>query len=82
MNADERRRDHDDSHLGVVSHRGITVAYLPCLYLCLSAFICGLFSVEAHARLGPLEQMQVEDFAKLREVERYQLKIAEQYYLK
>ena len=33
------------------------------------------------ARLGYLEQMPLEAFAKLREIERYQLKIAEKFYL-
>mgnify|MGYP001162275753 FL=1 len=33
------------------------------------------------ARLGYLEQMPLEAFAKLREIERYQLKIAEKFYI-
>ncbi len=53
------------------------------LHLCLSVFICNSLTVTANAaKLGPLEQMRVEDYAKLREVERYQLKIAQQYYMK
>lgn len=32
------------------------------------------------ARLGSLEQMSIESFSKLREVERYQIKVAEKYY--
>ena len=34
------------------------------------------------ARLGYLEQMPIEAFAKLREIERHQLKIAEKFFLK
>ena len=34
------------------------------------------------ARLDSLEQMPIEAFSKLREIERYQLKIAEKFYLK
>lgn len=33
-------------------------------------------------RLGSMEQMSIEAFSKLREVERHQIKIAEKYYLK
>jgi TolA-binding protein len=40
-----------------------------------------LLSAAPGAQLGPLEQMDVKTFAELREVERYQLKIAEKHYL-
>ena len=40
------------------------------------AMAIGLTAVIAEARLGYLEQLPVETFAKLREVERYQLKAA------
>ena len=36
----------------------------------------------AGAQLGHMEQIETETFGKMREVERYQLKIAEKYYLK
>ena len=36
----------------------------------------------ASAQLGHMEQIDTETFGKMREVERYQLKIAEKYYLK
>jgi TolA-binding protein len=41
-----------------------------------------LTTTTTFARLGPLEQISIETFASLREVERYQLKIAEKHYLK
>ncbi len=39
------------------------------------------FPAASVAQLGALEQMEVKTFAELREVERYQLKIAEKHYL-
>ena len=39
-------------------------------------------SFSAWAKLGYLEQIPVETFAKMREVERFQLKVAEKFYLK
>ena len=39
-------------------------------------------SLSHGARLGYLEQMPLEAFAKLREIERYKLKLAEKFYLK
>ena len=36
----------------------------------------------AKGRLSHLERIEVDTFAKLREVERYQLRVAEKYYLK
>ncbi|MFT5107625.1 MAG: TolA-binding protein [Verrucomicrobiales bacterium] len=38
--------------------------------------------VAANAQLGSMEQIATETFGEMREVERYQLKIAEKYYLK
>ncbi|MDF1851060.1 MAG: tetratricopeptide repeat protein [Verrucomicrobiales bacterium] len=39
------------------------------------------FGVDAANRLSPLEQIPIESFREMREVERYQLKVAEKHYL-
>jgi tetratricopeptide (TPR) repeat protein len=63
-------------------HSSCLPGFLIVSHLCLSVFICGFISSTAHAaKLGPLEQMPIDAFAKLREVERYQMKVAEKYYL-
>jgi len=45
-------------------------------------FLILLFALPLQAQLSTLEQIDVETMAGLREVERYQLKIAEKHYLK
>lgn len=52
------------------------------LFLLPVLFSIALPAVSHGARLGYLEQMPLEGFAKLREIERYKLKIAEKFYLK
>ena len=45
-------------------------------------FLITLAAGTAWAQLGSMEQIETETFGEMREVERYQLKIAEKYYLK
>src|SRR6478735_9729446 len=42
--------------------------------------VLGLFVLASVADAGPLDEMAVERWAKLREAERYQLNIAEKFY--
>ena len=71
MKSDNRFRVTSSSH---------SASLMP--HLRLSAFICGLLASSVlAAKLGPLEQMDIDAFAKLREVERYQMKVAEKYYV-
>jgi len=48
----------------------------------LSALVVFVCSFSVYAQLGYLEQIPVETFAKMREVERFQLKVAEKFYIK
>ena len=48
----------------------------------LSALVVLVCSFSVYAQLGYLEQIPVETFAKMREVERFQLKVAEKFYVK
>ncbi|YCM44539.1 tetratricopeptide repeat protein [Verrucomicrobiaceae bacterium 227] len=50
------------------------------LFLALTLF--AVLSSMAHAALTTLQQIEVETFEKMREVERYQIKIAEKHFLK
>ena len=62
--------------VGHTQFRRITLAFL-------YSFSALLLFGSAHAqKLGSLEQIPVESYKGMREVERYQLKVAEKYYLK
>ena len=64
-------------------NRRLTVAGLPPVGAGLAAAAALLFLLPTGARaLGYLEQIEVATFAEMREVERYQLKIAEKHYTK
>ena len=51
-------------------------------HLFIALLICRLVSPALAASLTYVEQIPVDTFAKMREVERYQLKVAEKFYLK
>ena len=55
------------------------IRLIPCLAVLFAIF---LSTRSEAARLAYLEQMPLEAFAKLREIEKHQLKIAEKFYLK
>ena len=51
-------------------------------FLLLSLFLCSSLSSLSAAALTSLQQIEVKTFEKMREVERYQLKIAEKHFVK
>ena len=55
------------------------IRLIPCLAVLFAIFLSARSEA---ARLAYLEQMPLEAFAKLREIEKHQLKIAEKFYLK
>ena len=51
-------------------------------HLLIALLICRIVSPALAASLTYVEQIPVDTFAKVREVERYQLKVAEKFYIK